>query len=855
MKRKFRLKIIIFLLFSLSILSGCGIWENLTTYFNLYYNATDLFSKVEDQVNAQQTELFETKEENLPGSVTTDLNKVIDKCSQILQFHPNSSYVDDALMMLGKSFFYQRNYLKAVRKFQELIATQPKSDLVLDANLWIGKSDLKLRNYDDAIKILEDVRKQAADQDRQNVLKETYIEEIKYRISTEDYAGAISLLQDFLKSSGDGEVNAQIAFEMGKLYLEQQDLQNAVASFQKVFDYSPTYDLEFQAKINLAESLRGIGKNEDALNILESMRSEDKYSDSYDIIDLETGITLDSLKRYDEAVDVLVKTDTTYKTSTSSGAAKFVLGQIYENHYLKFDSAKIYYNAAVSAPSPPDYKKLALSKSNLLNRYSHLKFAVYYNQEKLFYSQNPGQYKEDSVKYMTDSLNYVKDSLQAYEEYARYEELLKTISSFDTTKVIDSVALKDSLAITDSLLAIDSTISKDSLSSWYARVKLSDSLAITDSLLAIDNTISKDSLSSWYAHVKQIKEQQKQENQNQFPGNNKQLVKNNPPGMNQPRKNIKIMKPKLHKPARPDISVDSIMENIALNELAYGNMFLTEFNIPDTAYYYYEDILNNFPNSNYEARTLYALGSYYLTENQQEKADSLFNVIYNNYKNESIVNAAADKLKKPLIDLSYDPAKSLYVGAEKTFLDSNYSASIDSFYNIYKIYPQSQYAAKALYASGWVLENKLNLLDSAAVMYDSVVTKFPSSVYAQTVREKLQFYKQEEAKRKKAIEDSLKTLRLKQDSLAISDSLKNNQEVQSQNLEKQNMPDSLVNKKRGTLPPGIMDRDLELRRQRMLDSLANKNKKSNEIPGGNQINLPDSLKSDTTKIEDHRPQK
>ena len=58
----------------------------------------------------------------------------------------------------------------------------------------------------------------------------------------------------------------------------------------------------------------------------------------------------------------------------------------------------------------------------------------------LFYLQNPEQYKEDSTKYMTDSLNYVKDSLREYEDYERYEELVKTLSSFDTTKTIDSVA-------------------------------------------------------------------------------------------------------------------------------------------------------------------------------------------------------------------------------------------------------------------------------------------------------------------------------------------------------------------------------------------------------------------------------
>ena len=75
-----------------------------------------------------------------------------------MQFNSNSSYVDDALMILGKSFYYQKNYLKARRKFEELISTQPESDYILEATLWIGKCDMRLKNYPDGLTILKDVR-------------------------------------------------------------------------------------------------------------------------------------------------------------------------------------------------------------------------------------------------------------------------------------------------------------------------------------------------------------------------------------------------------------------------------------------------------------------------------------------------------------------------------------------------------------------------------------------------------------------------------------------------------------------------------------------------------------------------
>ena len=76
-----------------------------------------------------------------------------------------------------------------------------------------------------------------------------------------------------------------------------------------------------------------------------------------------------------------------------------------------------------------------------------------------------------------------------------------------------------------------------------------------------------------------------------------------------------------------------------------------------------------------------------------------------------------------------------------------------------------------MYAGGWILENELKLLDSAAVFYDSINVKYPQSQYASSIRPKLTFYKQEIDRRKKAIEDSLKQIELKKLAETKSDSL------------------------------------------------------------------------------------
>ena len=127
---------------------GCSVWENFTAYYNTYFNASAAFEEAEESIIEQKKELFAFKEEKISNSTNELLNKVIEKCSRILQFYEESSYVEDALFMTGKSFYYQQNYAKALRKFRELEVI-PDSDLQLENKFWVGKTELQMRNFDE----------------------------------------------------------------------------------------------------------------------------------------------------------------------------------------------------------------------------------------------------------------------------------------------------------------------------------------------------------------------------------------------------------------------------------------------------------------------------------------------------------------------------------------------------------------------------------------------------------------------------------------------------------------------------------------------------------------------------------
>lgn len=742
------------LITALSFLAGCGYWENFTTYFNLYYNTSTLFDEAENDILSQKRDLFSIEPLVIPGNANTNLVKVIEKSSKILQFHSSSAYVEDALMMLGKSFFYQKNYQKAKRKFEELIGTEPDDDVQLEAEFWIAKCNMTLRDYANGFVQLEVVRKKAIEEDETNIIVNSFIEEILYRLTVNSNDLVIELSNELLTYS-DSKMKSKVYYELGKLYTDIGDLDKAITAYSNVFEYSPDFDLEVEANVKYAATLREAGRDEEALNEFRSMRGKDKFIDKFNMIDLETGITLEKLGRFEEALDQFNMIDTTYRNSPVSSAANYFKGRIYEYALGEYDSAGAYYQKALTSNPPVEYSQIIRDKNQLFNRYITLRKQINNYDRQLFYFDNPEIFIEDSINYVQDSLQILSDYLEQKELFDIWSNVFKPDSSAikDSLLALDSLRIQDSLHVRDSLITLmnigvfaDTNEVNLAILDYY---RAQDSLHVRDSLMqlvdvgVILDTNEVNRLLTEYFKAKDdgILDLKGDEKDPGFP----QTIA----GVN-----LDTIQFKRNPPRKPSIPVDSVKYIISKTQLELGNLFLTEMDVPDSAYTLYNDNIQRFPESEFYPNTIYALGSYYLTIDNKSKADSLFRYIYDNYQSENIVNAAADKLSLPLIDLDYDAAKDLYKKAESDMIAGNYDTALKEFLSIHRLYPESPISPKALYAGGWILEKDLKLPDSAAVVYDSLVALYAGSVYSREVAKKLGGYKQEKLRLQKELEEA-----------------------------------------------------------------------------------------------------
>ncbi|NTV47334.1 MAG: tetratricopeptide repeat protein, partial [Chlorobiales bacterium] len=138
-------------------------YHNFTAYFNAYYNAKVEFDKglkaqQSDptlQISSAQLDIFPPVNDKSQGQEY--FSNVITKTSDILKSHPRSDLTDDALLLMGKSYYYKAEFQSAERKFQEIITNYPESELLDEASFWYGRTLYQEYNAVGAKEVLQSV--------------------------------------------------------------------------------------------------------------------------------------------------------------------------------------------------------------------------------------------------------------------------------------------------------------------------------------------------------------------------------------------------------------------------------------------------------------------------------------------------------------------------------------------------------------------------------------------------------------------------------------------------------------------------------------------------------------------------
>ncbi|MEP0822898.1 MAG: tetratricopeptide repeat protein [Ignavibacterium sp.] len=350
-------------------------YENTVAYFNSYYNAARIFDEAEREVldherTVRMRQGLVDRHVDPPASAKAKFSTVIDKCSNILSFQPRSALVDDALLLIGKSYFYQGEFVKAERKFIELLSLDLSESLSLEARLWKLKTLAKLGRDEE---VREEGTHLAADAVRngeEDIVGEVWMMVGQARARNGEFEGAITAFENARNESEDEDLQGAAQFLLADALAQQGKKELAADAYLKVREYSDIGELFLPAGLRGLEMLREAEAYDRCLEVAELLREDYRFQGRLSYIDLETGRVLRALGRTKEAMDIFVRLDTTNAKTEVGVQAAFEQGTMYEERG-DYRSAQAAYTRATTYPVPVVATE-ARRKASAFDRYHAL---------------------------------------------------------------------------------------------------------------------------------------------------------------------------------------------------------------------------------------------------------------------------------------------------------------------------------------------------------------------------------------------------------------------------------------------------------------------------------------------------
>ena len=352
--------------------------ENFSTYFNTYFNANENFNDAYDDYvtrvlasyNERQDSIF--AKPRLSQEAIDKFNLAIQKASKVIQYHKSSQFMDRSVLLIGKSYFYLGDYLKAERKFSEFISKLKSSSYLDEALLNLAKTQLRLENEKPALERFNDIIKNSKDR---ILISESYQSLAEYYLNRKDYNNAIKNFKSAIEFSNDNEFKAQMQFLVASVTTKTNP-SSAAKEFDKVLDYNASYDLEYLARLNTAKNMVMNGDFKNAIELIEDLQV--KYKDvpaNLSQVNYLKALYYDEMKDSKSSLIQYYDVILNFPATISSSDASFKIGKYFEakNDYLR---ALKYFRFSTEQNNSGSYYKEALQKSNTFKRYFELRSII-----------------------------------------------------------------------------------------------------------------------------------------------------------------------------------------------------------------------------------------------------------------------------------------------------------------------------------------------------------------------------------------------------------------------------------------------------------------------------------------------
>ncbi len=360
----------------LGLLGGCAAdkglvghaLNNVAARDNAFFLAREKLRATETKLYAgrvndynQRLPLFPTLDSASVRASRADLNDIIKKASMPIQNRPGSDWTDDAYLLVAWARFYSMQFDDAALTFKYVNSTSKDPNARHEGLIGLMRTFVATNELESARAVSDLLDKETgltAD------ARELFLTRADYYLRTEQPKRAIPQLEKAIPLIEKKNERSRTRYLLAQLYQEQGDDKKAVAELDNILAHNPPYELDFFAKLLLAQVSGLDAQNRARLDkYFAALLKDTKNKEYRDKIYYEMARRAYRGQDYPGALAQLHKSVKASTTNRSQKSYTYLLaGRIYYENLQKYPLAAAYYDSTVQNLATTDRTYAAIKE-------------------------------------------------------------------------------------------------------------------------------------------------------------------------------------------------------------------------------------------------------------------------------------------------------------------------------------------------------------------------------------------------------------------------------------------------------------------------------------------------------------
>lgn len=343
-------------------------YHNATAHYNGYYYAKEEIRKIENTLWESLTDdynkilrLYPQLDTALAKSYDEDLQEAIKMASIAIQRHPNSKWVDDCYLLVAKARLYSLDWGNAIQTLKWINSKSKDPNAKHKAIIQLVRTFTEHQEFNNGQAAIDFVEKEKLNKtNRKNLL----IEKAYFYQEQEDYDRMVRNLTEVAPLLKKKDKPGRIYFIIGQVYQKLGFESEAYNFYRKCLATNPEYEVDFYARLYLAQ-VTEISRSKSVNAARKSFRKllkDNKNKEFQDKIYYEMGVFEFKQKNIDEAIADFNKSIREGTNRRIDGEAYLRLGEIYYDTLRQYELSQAYYDSAINS-LPKDYEGYAEIKT------------------------------------------------------------------------------------------------------------------------------------------------------------------------------------------------------------------------------------------------------------------------------------------------------------------------------------------------------------------------------------------------------------------------------------------------------------------------------------------------------------